>query len=206
MLLKPAIVTLHLLGGMAILALLILFFLKQENFQPAAQARALQVPAAFALGALILQIALGGWVSANYAALACPDLPGCLGQAIPAMDFANAFHVLRELGRTGDGELLPLQALVAIHWTHRMFALAVVAAVAHAALRCLRTPGLEKIGALAGGLVALQFLLGIANVLFGLPLPLAAAHNAGAALLLGLLVMLNFFAFKGLSQVSIRSR
>lgn len=202
MLLKPAIVTLHLLGGMAIFALLILLFLNQREFLPAEPSRAARIPAALALGALVVQIALGGWVSANYAALACPDLPGCMGHAVPPMDFANAFHVLRELGRTGDGALLPLQALVAIHWTHRVFALVVVAVVAYAVLRSVQVPGLRKIGIALGCLVALQFLIGIGNVVLGLPLPLAAAHNAGAALLLGALVVLNFFAFKGLRPSS----
>jgi cytochrome c oxidase assembly protein subunit 15 len=198
MLLKPAIVTLHLLGGMAILALLVWLALLQFEFSSTQESRGLRIPAALALAALVVQIALGGWVSANYAALACPDLPGCMGQAVPPMDFANAFHVFRELGRTGEGDLLPLQGLVAIHWTHRMFALVAVAIVLFAALRSLRVPGWAGLGWLVGALVALQFLLGIANVLLGLPLPLAAAHNAGAALLLAALVMLNFCAFKGL--------
>jgi cytochrome c oxidase assembly protein subunit 15 len=198
MLLKPAIVTAHLLGGMTTLALLLLLYLQEGQFAPAPQARALRPIAALSLAAVALQIALGGWVSANYAALACPDLPGCMGQALPPMDFGNAFHVLRELGRTGDGELLPLQALTAIHWTHRMFALVVVALVAFCAFKAFQMPALRGIAAAAGALLALQFLAGVSNVALGLPLPLAAAHNAGAALLLGSLVVLNFFVFRGL--------
>ena len=151
-----------------------------------------------ALLAVVAQIALGGWVSANYAALACPDLPGCLGQAVPKMNFADAFHVLRELGRTGDGGLLPLDALVAIHWTHRMFAIVAFCAVGLAAWKALRSDGLRFAGTLLFALLGLQVGLGIANVAFSLPLPLAAAHNAGAALLLAAVVMLNFFAFRGL--------
>ena len=120
MLLKPAIVVAHLAGGMALLGLLTWFFLERTRSASPAGARALRLPAAVALLVLALQILLGGWVSANYAALACPDLPLCLGQALPPMDFANAFHVLRELGRTDAGELLPQAALVAIHWSHRM--------------------------------------------------------------------------------------
>ena len=127
MLLKPAIVTAHLLGGMGTLALLVWLALGQWTHTPAPEMRRLRRSAAIALAALAVQIALGGWVSANYAALACPDLPLCRGQA---MDFANAFHVLRELGRTSDGELLPLEALTAIHWTHRVFALVALAAFA----------------------------------------------------------------------------
>jgi cytochrome c oxidase assembly protein subunit 15 len=145
-----------------------------------------------------VQIALGGWVSANYAALACPDLPGCMGKAVPSMDFTNAFHVLRELGRAGDGELLSSEALTAIHWSHRMFALVVVGVVGLAALRAYRTSDATRLGALLGALLGLQFLLGVANVAFELPLALAAAHNAGAALLLAATVVLNFFAFRGL--------
>src|SRR5712691_3009372 len=145
MLLKPAIVTAHLLGGMATLALLVLLFLEQQSHSPAPEARALRLPALAGLCVVVIQIALGGWVSANYAALACPDLPWCLGKLVPPMDFGNAFHVVRELGHTGDGDLLPREALTAIHWTHRMFALAVVAVVGWASLKALRVPGLRRL-------------------------------------------------------------
>ena len=198
MLLKPAIVTAHLLGGMTTLALLILLYLQERQHSPAPETRALRAIAAISLAAVAVQIALGGWVSANYAALACPDLPGCMGQAFPPMDFANAFHVLRELGRTGDGELLPLQALTAIHWTHRMFALVVVALGAFCAVKAFEIPALRGIAIAVGTLLMLQFFVGLSNVALGLPLPLAAAHNAGAALLLASLVVLNFFVFRGL--------
>jgi len=193
MLLKPAIVTAHLLGGMTTLALLAWLALAQWPHRPAPELRALRTPAASALAALAVQIALGGWVSANYAALACPDLPLCRGQA---MDFGNAFHVVRELGRTSEGELLPLAALTAIHWTHRVFALVALAAVLTAAVRAWRLA--RPLALLVGALVLAQFALGVANVAAGLPLALAAAHNAGAALVLVALVVLNFFAFRGL--------
>jgi cytochrome c oxidase assembly protein subunit 15 len=198
LLLKPAIVTAHLLGGMTTLALLILLYLQEGRHSPAPETRALRAIAAVSLAAVAVQIALGGWVSANYAALACPDLPGCMGQAFPPMDFGNAFHVLRELGRTGNGELLPLQALTAIHWTHRMFALVVVALVAFCVWKAFEIPALRGMAIAVGTLVALQFFVGLSNVALGLPLPLAAAHNAGAALLLASLVVLNFFVFRGL--------
>ncbi len=199
MLLKPAIVTAHLIGGMAILALLLWHFL---SLLPTAQsARGVRLAAGASLAAVAIQIALGGWVSANYAALACPDLPGCRGVLVPAMDFGNAFHVLRELGMTGEGELLPLDALVAIHWTHRMFALVVVLVIGVTALKLRGFPALRPLGVLLFLVLALQFALGVANVAFGLPLPLAAAHNAVAALLLAALVVLNFCAFKGLPSL-----
>jgi len=199
MLLQPAIVTAHLAGGMTILALLTWLALAQRAHQADARFRALRLPAALALGALSLQILLGGWVSANYAALACPDLPLCLGQAVPPMDFANAFHALRELGRTDAGELLPQAALTAIHWSHRMFALVVVAVLTGVILK-IRSFS-RSLAGLIGLLLLLQFSLGIANVVFNVPLALAAAHNAGAAALLMALVVLNFFAFKGLRPV-----
>jgi len=198
MLLKPAIVVAHLAGGMTLLALLVWYFLERTSFH--FPARALRLPAAAALSAVGLQILLGGWVSANYAALACPDLPLCLGQAVPPMDFRNAFHVLRELGRTGEGELLPQDALVAIQWSHRMFALVVVAAVGFAASRTWNVD--RGMAALLAGLLLLQFSLGVANVALNLPLALAAAHNAGAAALLAALVVLNFFAFRDDSSTS----
>jgi cytochrome c oxidase assembly protein subunit 15 len=195
MLLRPAIVTAHLLGGMTTLALLTWLALSLFNDESMPAMRGLRLPAGIALGTLALQIALGGWVSSNYAALACPDLPRCLGHAVPPMDFRNAFHVLRELGQTPQGGLLSGEALTAIHWSHRVFALLAVAVIGWAAYRAR---GVSKgLAALVAGLLALQFSLGVANVLVSRPLALVAAHNAGAALLLAALVVLNFFAFRG---------
>jgi heme a synthase len=196
MLLKPAIVTAHLLGGMTTLALLVWLALSQWGHRPAPEMRALRPWALAALAVLVVQIALGGWVSANYAALACPDLPLCRGQTLPPMDFANAFHVVRELGRTSEGELLSLDALTAIHWTHRLFAVVVLVVVLATAARARRH--IAPLPLALALIVALQFSLGVANVALSLPLALAAAHNAGAALLLVTLVVLNFFAFRGL--------
>jgi cytochrome c oxidase assembly protein subunit 15 len=192
MLLKPAIVAAHLLGGMAILALLCWLVLSLYRDSTAAPMRPLRTWSALALVALTVQIALGGWVSANYAALACPELPACAGN----MDYANAFHLLRELGQTAEGELLSLDALRAIHWAHRLFSLVALVAILYAAARAW---ALNRSLSLALGiLLMLQFSLGVLNVALGLPLALAAAHNAGAAALLLALVVLNFFAFRGL--------
>lgn len=198
LLLKPAIVTAHLLGGMTTLALLSWLALSQRQWVAAPLLHALRLPAAIALSAVVVQIALGGWVSANYAALACPDFPLCLGATLPPMDFRNAFHVVRELGMTPEGDLLAREALTAIHWTHRAFALVAAAAAGWAAWRAWRTRELRVLGALVGAVLVLQLALGVGNVLAGLPLWLAAAHNAGAALLLAVLVMLNFFSFNQL--------
>jgi heme a synthase len=194
LLLKPVIVTAHLLGGMTLLALVAWFFLERLSPSMRPEGRRLRFPAGIALGTLAAQIALGGWVSANYAALACPDLPLCQGHAVPPMDFANAFHMVRELGRTDDGELLPHAALTAIHWSHRMFALVALVLIGWAAHRAARV--YRGLGLALGALLVLQFSIGVANVAFDVPLPLAAAHNAGAAALLVSLVVLNFFAFR----------
>jgi cytochrome c oxidase assembly protein subunit 15 len=110
------------------------------------------------------------------------------------MDFGNAFHVLRELGQTPQGELLSRDALTAIHWSHRMFALIAVAVIGWAAYRTARFS--SALAGLIAALAAAQFSLGVANVVVSRPLALAAAHNAGAATLLVALVVLNFFAFR----------
>ena len=202
MLLKPAIVTAHLIGGMATLALLVWLAIRQwplaTSKDPVA-ARSVRPLAVIGLVVLCTQIFLGGWVSTNYAALACPDLPLCRGTLFPPMDFANAFHVVRELGMTPDGSLLSGEALTSIHWVHRMFALVVVLVLAALGYRLFRTSGLQTLGGILLLLLAMQFLLGLANVAFGLPLALAAAHNAGAALLLAAMVVINYVSFHGLA-------
>jgi heme a synthase len=192
MLLKPAIVTAHLIGGMAILGLLTWFAL--EQFSHTLKYESLRFPAVAALAMLAVQIALGGWVSSNYAALACPDLPLCMGQVLPPMDFRNGFHVLRELGQAPDGELLSREALTAIHWTHRVSAVVLAAVVGWTVYRAWKP--FPAMAMLVGALLVVQFSLGLANVAVSRPLPLAAAHNAGAALLVVALVVLNFFAFR----------
>ena len=198
MLLKPAIVTLHLLGGMTTLAVLMWIALREVNPQPApaAIARGFRPWAATGLAVLAVQIALGGWVSANYAALACTDFPSCHGQWLPGMDFANAFHAVRELGVTAAGAPLSQEALNAIQWSHRAGALVTLAYLGALALYALRIPSLRTAGAVLIVLLAAQAGLGIANVLLRVPLALAAAHNAGAALLLAALVVLNFTVFR----------
>jgi len=197
MLLKPAIVTLHLLGGMATLALLMWLALRElDPPAPAPVAHALRPWAAAGLALLVVQIALGGWVSTNYAALACPDFPTCHGQWLPAMDPANAFHILRELGVTAAGTPLSQEALNAIQWTHRFGALITLVFLGLLALCSLQVPPLRTAAVVLLVLLAVQVGLGIANVLLRLPLVLAAAHNAFAALLLATLVVLNFIVFK----------
>lgn len=196
LLLKPAIVSAHLLGGMTTLALLLWLLLRQTLDGDAAPERGLRLLGGAALLAVIAQIALGGWVSSNYAALACPDFPTCQGVWLPEMDFAHAFHLRRELGQTADGALLPNAALTAIHWMHRVGALLVLLVAGTLALVLLRRAQWRAWGRLLGAALLAQIALGIANVVFALPLPLAVAHNAGAALLLAVTLALNFRLWK----------
>jgi cytochrome c oxidase assembly protein subunit 15 len=191
--LQPAIVTAHLLGGVGLLALLVWLALR-EGAPPriAPAAAALRWPAALALGVLFVQIALGGWVSTNYAVMACPDFPLCQGQWVPEMDFHHGFTVWRDLGRTGGGELIPFQALVAVHWTHRMFAYLVFACLGWVAWRAWRLEGLARLARMLAALLVAQFLTGLSNVVLQWPLALAVLHNGGAAALVGVLVALNF--------------
>ncbi len=193
MLLKPVMVTLHLLGGMAVLGLLTWLALRQLAL-PAAGIGAQRLRPWAPLGLLIVicQIALGGWVSANYAALACLDFPTCQGAWIPAMDFKHAFQFVRELGMTAAGTPLSFEALTAIHWTHRVGALVTFLYLSVFAVVLLRTPGFERHGAALALLLVVQIGLGIANVMLGLPLIAAVAHNGVAAVLLVTLIVINF--------------
>lgn len=152
----------------------------------------LRTAAQIALVILVIQIALGGWVSTNYAVLACTDFPTCNGQWIPSMDFSNGFHLWRALGRTGDGGFITQDALVAIHWTHRTFAFVVFAFVGWLALRLRRDPALRGLATTLAAVLVIQVATGLSNVLLNWPLPVAVAHNGGAAVLLLTLVMLNF--------------
>jgi len=190
--LQPAIVTIHLLLGMSLLALLTWFGAQLRDHPPVSQtASALRVPATLAAAALAMQIALGGWVSSNYAALACTDFPLCHGALFPQMDFANGFTLWRDLGKTAQGDYLLFPALTAIHWTHRVFAFAVVALVAWTSVRGLRVEGLGNTPRWLLIVVVLQFASGVSTVFLDLPLALAVIHNGGAALLVILVAMMN---------------
>jgi cytochrome c oxidase assembly protein subunit 15 len=184
--LKPLIVTLHLLGGLVLLALLCR---QAVAYSQAATARApvglppglrLALGAAFAM--LWLQIALGGWVSTNYAVLACSDFPTCQGSWWPPMDFRQGFEIWRPLGMTGAGEHITFAALTAIHYTHRLVAyllLPVLLAIAWA----LRGAGLPRQARWMAGLALWQLLTGLSNVVLGWPLAAAVGHTGGAAAL-----------------------
>lgn len=189
--LYPAIVTLHLLGG---LGLLMLLAAQHERYRP----RPLALPVALRrgawvlLGLALLQAALGGWVSTNYAVLACRDFPTCQGTWWPPMDLDSGFTVLRELGRDGDGAYLPFAALTAIHMVHRLGALVVFVGIGLLAWRLwvLAEPSSRRWAQALVAVVAWQLASGLSNVVLGWPLIAAVAHTGGAAVLLGLLTVL----------------
>lgn len=189
LLLKPVIVSLHLLGGMTTLALLT--WLVSTRWAAAVQLPRIRSWALMALAILVVQIALGGWTSSNYAALACTDFPSCQGMLWPDADFSKAFHLVRELGMNADGTYLSAQALTAIHITHRIGALVTFLYLGWFGSKLLKISGLVFWGRVLLGLLTLQVVLGISNVVFSLPLPVAVGHNAGAALLLATLVVIN---------------
>ena len=182
----PAIVTLHLLGGMVLLALLKVQSVSYATAQGeptialAGQTRWL----VFATVALLwLQIALGGWVSTNYAVLACTDFPACQNSMWPAMNFKEGFTLWRELGAGLNGDNLSFQALTAIHYVHRLSAYVVFAALLAAAWQLYKIQALRRDALWLAGLAWLQVATGLGNVLLGWPLAAAVMHTGGAAAL-----------------------
>ncbi|MBE1160239.1 COX15/CtaA family protein [Dyella acidiphila] len=185
LLLKPIVVMGHLLGGMSTFGLLAYVALRYMGVGAADNSHAsLRRLVVFGILLLAAQIALGGWTSANYAALACgTDFPTCLGQWAPPTDFHQGFVLWREIGVNYEGGILDMAARSAIQIAHRIGALVVFCYLSWLAYRLLR--GGFRFGGIALFVVLLaQIALGISNVHFGLPLPVATMHNGGAALLL----------------------
>ena len=192
--LYPAIVTTHLLGGLGLLVLLALqaegyrqregqshvgFF--DDTARPAAWRAAVMLLAVLSG----LQIALGGWVSTNYAVLACTDFPTCHGQWWPTMDFAEGFALRRHLGLNAQGTTLEMDALTAIHYTHRLMAYVVLAALLAMAwaLWRLAAPAARRWALFLVGVALWQAATGVSNVVLGWPLLAAVSHTGGAAVL-----------------------
>lgn len=201
LLLKPIVVMAHLLGGLATLALLWWLVLLQGNhWRPAGQVaeRSLRPWAMLGLLAVIGQIALGGWTSANYAALACPDFPTCQAQWWPPMDFQEAFILWRGTGISYEGGVLDNDARVTIHMMHRLGAAIVLIYLGWLGWRAITASEnklLRKLSMIMLLLLVTQVSLGVANVVFSLPLPIAVAHNGIAALLILTLVALNHLLY-----------
>lgn len=187
LLLKPAVVTAHLIGGMTTLSLLFWLWLTQRPRPQAVAPAGARGLAVLALAAVGIQIILGGWTSTNYAALACTEFPTCHdGEYFPAMDLKEGFVIWRGIGQNYEYGVLEHPARTAIHTVHRLWAIAVTVIVGIlSALLLLRGRGGQRLlGGIIGGALALQLLIGVSIVLLHLPLGLATMHNAGAALLL----------------------
>ena len=207
--LMPVIVTIHLLLAIVLLSALGWLAARQVNGDtiPADVARRFRGFAVVCYLLLMVQIALGGWVSTNYAVLACPDLPLCHGQVIPEADYAAGFTLLRPLGVLPNGDLLPAAALTAIHFTHRVGAMIVFLVVGTFAgmftVACKHAGAgasyERKLGRWLNWILLLQLASGVSNVLFSWPLAVAVVHNGGAAALALLLAMLN-------SRLALRAR
>lgn len=184
---RAIIVPVHLAGGVAMLILLPWIFLRQlsqkEHIEPSI-ARQWRYFSWLGLILVVIQIVLGGWVSSNFAAIACTDFPLCQGYLFPPMDFSYP------PGR--DALPLTQENLTAIHWLHRFGAILVAGYLIWLSWRLIKLDGMKALGLSILAFVVLQFGLGVSNVLLGLPLAGAVLHNAGAMLLLVTLVLLNF--------------
>jgi cytochrome c oxidase assembly protein subunit 15 len=189
--LLPAVVMGHLMGGLATFSLLLWLtwsFPPKERAAPAAIFRKLRPMIVTGLAVLVVQLALGGWTSANYSALACPDFPTCQGQMWPEANYREGFVFWREIGVDYEGGVLDLRARVAIHMAHRVGALITFLLLGALSLKLIFSGQGRRAGFALGALLLVQVTLGIQNVVLQLPLLNAAAHNgAGALLLAGML-------------------
>lgn len=201
----PQVVTLHLLGGFATFSLLFLLTFRLSGMGwkklPPNIVGGLRGLGMAGLLVVVLQITLGGWISSNYAALACPDLPMCQGQWLPPTDFPQGFDITQEIGPNYLGGQMDSAARTAIHLTHRIGALITVLVLMLLFMKTFKlsrqlpyTPrsGLRRLAALMAFLLLIQVVLGLSNIIWQLPLPVAVAHNLFGALLLLSLVALNY--------------
>ncbi len=180
--LMPVVVTGHLLGGMLLLALMTWLAARERRHAPVAstmQRYTVWLGLGFVL--LFMQIGLGGWVSTNYAALACMDFPTCHGQWLPEMDISSGYSLIRGLGEMPNGEMISQTALTAIHWVHRNFAFVVFIYLGLLAWRLRADQGLRGPATLMLALLLAQLLTGLTTIFFQWPLLIAVLHNGGAA-------------------------
>ena len=187
----PQVVTGHLIGGFTTLSLMWLLFLRQGGLSGVVSA--LPRPnwlAKLAFVAVVLQIILGGWVSSNYAALACYDFPSCDGAYTPDMDLQQGFNIFQSVGPNYLGGLMTNEARMAIHWVHRIGAIVVLLVVGGLVFQTVKQVAVVGYALLAA--LVTQITLGILNVVWVLPLLNATAHNTVGALLLLVLVTINF--------------
>lgn len=206
--LQPLIVMFHLVGGLAIISLLWLIFLRYNKFNyfkpitdirfdiPKRKIKNLYVFAYLTLIVLVMQIMLGGWTSTNYAALACADFPRCNASWWPQMDFYNAFVVELATDLNYEFGRLDSPARVAIHFTHRIWAIFATAAIILLSVfsfLIIKSPFQKVLSLLLILFLGIQILLGVLNIKLGLPILVAVGHNGNAALLLMCLVTQLFF-------------
>jgi cytochrome c oxidase assembly protein subunit 15 len=193
--LLPIVVMGHLLGGLATFCLLLWLAWNtagRKTLPGKQEFRRLRplILAAFAL--LVAQLALGGWTSANYSALACPDFPTCQGELWPAANFREGFVLLREVGVDYEGGVLDLRSRVAIHLTHRLGAIVVLIVLGSLSIMLIRRPSTRPDGLVLGALLLAQITLGIQNIVLQLPLLNAVAHNGMGALLLAAMLWVMY--------------
>lgn len=196
----PQVVTSHLLGGFTTLSLLWLLCLRLNNQHwqlPAVKEPTLKMLkplAAFGLFIVVVQIALGGWTTSNYADIACPDFPQCQGDWLPPMDFANGFNVFQHIGPNYLGGTLDNAARVAIHFSHRVGAIVTTLFLLFLIfkLRHLATSPAKRVATITLLVLAAQVALGVSNVVFHFPIAVAVSHNLVGAILLLCMVTLNY--------------
>lgn len=197
----PLIVTLHLLGGLILLALLqaqaVRYAQAHDTARPVLLPTGVWLLLSVTFVLLWLQIALGGWVSTNYAVLACSEFPACQGSFWPAMDFREGFTFWRALGAGLNGDNISFQALTAIHYVHRLAAYVVFAALLALAWQLRRIAAMRSYGNWVGGLALWQFATGLSNVVLGWPLVAAVSHTGGAAALVVVLTGALFSSRRG---------
>jgi len=193
LLLKPIIVSAHLIGGMTTLA--ILTYICYEHFNKNSKLTlkkdVIFYMTRFSLILIFIQIFLGGWTSTNYAGLACTDFPTCHGEWIPNMDLKNGFNIFRNLGQTFEGAPISLDALQAIQWIHRIGAVTVIIYFSYLSFTLMKYKQLRFESMLLLALIASQFVIGIANLMLHLPMVLAVSHNLIAALLVIIMTVIN---------------
>ena len=202
--LQPIIVTMHLMLALVLLACLTAYA-QQTWHDQSSTVRVIRIRPLSAQLLLIasvilfIQVFLGAWVSTNYAVLACPDFPTCLGSAWPETDWAEGFSLWRQLGLNAQGEFISPIALQTIHWAHRLFAVLVLIVLGSLALKALQLTnsallGLGRFAKLLLALLLLQVITGISNVVFQWPLIAALLHTAGSAALVFCLVRISYWA------------
>lgn len=192
MLLKPVIVSAHLIGGMATLGILTWIAHRHwSNNLGVHLSSRIRLIVRLSIVVVFGQVFLGGWTSTNYAALACTDFPTCHGVWLPSMDFKDAFHLVRDLGQSASGGGLTLASLTAIQWTHRLGALVVFLYICFLGSMLLKVPAMRKIALILMVVLIMQISFGVANLLLHLPIMLAVAHNFGATLLVITVVVVN---------------